>query len=88
MVNAVKIVNFEPRGALVGGVHGTEVLHRLLHQAWTYLVPGGWLLLEVGKGQAEAVCRLAAETGRYTPPTVRKDPAGIDRVIRMQSLGH
>jgi hypothetical protein len=31
---------------------------------------------------------LAAETGRYIRPTVRKDLAGIDRVIRMQSLGH
>lgn len=81
-----EVRGFEPRSALVGGVTGIEVHRRLLDQAWKYLVPGGWLFMEVGIGQSEAICRLAAQTGRYAAPTVRRDAAGIDRIIRVQSL--
>ena len=82
-----EVRGFEPRSALVGGVTGIEVHSRLLEQAWKYLVPRGWLFMEVGRGQSEAVCRLAVRTGRYAAPTVRRDAAGIDRIIRVQSLG-
>jgi release factor glutamine methyltransferase len=81
-----EVRDFEPRGALVAGRAGTEVHRRLLDQAWKYLVPGGWLFMEVGRGQSEAVCRLAVQTGRYVGPTVRRDAAGIDRIVRVQSL--
>lgn len=82
-----EVRDFEPRGALVAGIAGIEVHRRLLDQAWGYLVPGGWLFMEVGTGQWEAVCRFAVQTGRYADPTVRQDAAGIDRIIRIQSLG-
>jgi release factor glutamine methyltransferase len=81
-----EVREFEPRSALVGGVTGIKVHSRLLDEAWKYLVPGGWLFMEVGIGQSEAVCRLAVQTGRYADPTVRRDTAGIDRIIRVQSL--
>ena len=81
-----EVRDFEPRDALFGGAAGTEVHHRLLDQAWKYLVPGGWLFMEVGRGQSEAVCRLAGQTGRYGGASVRRDAAGIERVIRLQSL--
>ena len=81
-----EVRDFEPRDALFGGAAGTEVHRRLIDQAWKYLVPGGWLFMEVGRGQSEAVCRLAARTGRYGGASVRRDAAGIERVIRLQSL--
>lgn len=82
-----EVRDHEPRTALVGGVTGTEVHDRLLAQAWRFLAPGGWLIMEVGMGQAEAVCQSALESGRYAEPTVRKDAAGIDRIVRVRSRG-
>ena len=81
-----EVRDFEPRGALVAGPTGNEIHSRLIEQAWRYLVPGGWLFMEVGKGQSDAVCRLAARTGRYAEATVRRDVAGIERIVRLQSL--
>ncbi len=82
-----EVRDFEPRVALVGGTDGIEVHRRLLDQAWRYLKPGGWLFMEMGRGQSQAVRQLAIATGRYAQPTVRRDAAGIDRIIRIQSLG-
>jgi release factor glutamine methyltransferase len=82
-----EVRDFEPRGALVAGPAGTEMHCRLLEEAWRFLVPGGWLLMEVGHGQSDAVCRLATRVGHYTEPTVRQDAAGIERMVGVQSLG-
>jgi release factor glutamine methyltransferase len=82
-----EVRDFEPRVALVGGTDGIEVHRRLLDQAWRYLKPGGWLFMEMGRGQSQAVRQLAIATGRYAQSTVRRDAAGIDRIIRIQSLG-
>ncbi|HEX2056167.1 MAG TPA: peptide chain release factor N(5)-glutamine methyltransferase [Nitrospiraceae bacterium] len=80
-----EVRDFEPRRALVAGEGGVEVHRRLLEQAWKFLAPGGWLFMEIGKGQSEAIRRLAVRTGRYREPSVRRDAAGIDRVVRVQS---
>jgi release factor glutamine methyltransferase len=53
-----QVREYEPRGALVAGPTGLEVYERLIPQAWQALVPDGWLLLEMGQGQREAVARL------------------------------
>jgi release factor glutamine methyltransferase len=82
-----EVRDFEPRVALVGGGVGIEVHRRLLDQAWQYLKPGGWLFMEMGIGQSEAVHQFALATGRYAHPTIRRDAAQIDRIIRIQSLG-
>ena len=82
-----EVRDFEPRVALLAGTVGIEVHRRLLDQAWRYLIPGGWLFMEMGMGQSRAVCQFAMETGRYVHPTIRRDAAGIDRIVRVQSLG-
>ncbi|HHY36301.1 MAG TPA: peptide chain release factor N(5)-glutamine methyltransferase, partial [Firmicutes bacterium] len=46
---------FEPRRALDGGEDGLEFYRRLAAGAPAFLRPGGWLVLEVGQGQAAAV---------------------------------
>lgn len=58
-----------------------EVHRRLLQQAPTYLRSGGALLMEVGLGQAAAVCRVAEEGGWFRAATVLHDDAGIARVV-------
>lgn len=81
-----EVRNFEPRGALVAGPIGIETHSRLIDQAWRYLTSGGWLFMEVGKGQSDAVRRLAAQTGRYADAIVRRDAAGIERIVGLRSL--
>lgn len=56
-------VRFEPRSALTAGTDGLEAIRRILHQAGSHLVPGGWLLLEHGYDQGEAVQRLLRGAG-------------------------
>jgi len=45
------------------------------------LASGGWLVLEVGAGQADAVVAHARSTERYELVEVVRDYAGIDRVV-------
>lgn len=72
---------FEPRLALAGGPDGMQVHRRLLQQAPIYLRSGGALLMEVGLGQAAAVCRAAEESGWFRTTVVLQDDAGIARVV-------
>ena len=72
---------FEPHLALAGGPDGMDVHRRLLQQAPVYLKSDGVLLLEVGLGQAAAVCREAEESGWFRTYDVLRDEGGIDRVV-------
>lgn len=56
-------VRYEPRSALVAPEHGLADLRQIIEQAPTYLQAGGWLLLEHGYDQAEAVARMLAARG-------------------------
>jgi release factor glutamine methyltransferase len=56
-------VRFEPRAALVSGTDGLDAIRRIAEQARAYLRPGGWLLLEHGATQGEAVQRILAAQG-------------------------
>lgn len=80
-------VRREPQAALDGGPDGLAFYRRLLREAKPYLAPGGRLVLEVGQGQAGPVCRMAEELGGYGLLGVRRDEAGIDRVVSVQVKG-
>ncbi len=73
-------VQQEPRLALDGGADGLDVIRRLVRGASARLAPGGWLLLEVGAGQADAVEVLLREAGAVELAR-HADLAGIERVI-------
>lgn len=75
-----EVRDHEPRGALVGGDDGLEAYRALARQVPTLLKDKGWLLVEVGIGQAEAVAILL-ETAGLTNIEVRADYAGISRVV-------
>jgi release factor glutamine methyltransferase len=53
-----QVREWEPHAALFAGKTGFEVYERLIPQAWAALVPGGWLVLEIGHGQREALASL------------------------------
>ena len=45
---------------------------------------GGYLAIEIGQGQEEAVSKLANETGQYGEPVYQRDIAGIIREVRWE----
>jgi release factor glutamine methyltransferase len=75
---------FEPRIALAGGEDGLAVYRRLVQEAVDCLSADGWLIMEVGQGQAESVRMLLDATKQYGTVDVRPDQAGIDRVVCAQ----
>jgi release factor glutamine methyltransferase len=76
------IRGFEPRAAFLAGEEGLDVLRPLIRQAQDYLLPGGWLALEVGDGQAEAVRQLLEDTAAYDQVDLLRDYQGVQRVVR------
>ncbi len=79
-----EVRDFEPEIALCGGRDGLDAYRHLARQAISMLKPGGWLLVEVGAGQAAAVQELFARGG-LSELGMRKDYAGIPRVVSGQT---
>ncbi len=71
---------FEPEGALVSGPTGMEAIAAIAAAAPAHLEPGGWLLVEVGAGQAAEAEGLLAEAGLRDVGR-RDDLAGVGRVV-------
>lgn len=69
----------EPLTALTPGGDGLSALQTLVEGAPAHLQPGGWLLLEHGYDQAEAVAKLLAARG-FVDLTLRRDLGDRPRV--------
>jgi release factor glutamine methyltransferase len=77
----------EPRAALVAGPTGVEVVERLADAAARALVPGGWLVVEIGPAVAAAAeAALAAGAALDSGPTI-KDLAGLPRIVQARRRG-
>lgn len=74
----------EPRLALDGGQDGLDIVRPLCAVAGDYVNPGGWLALELCKGQAAAVARGLTEIGWQA--SVKKDIVGIERFVLAQKI--
>ena len=72
-------VRFEPLSALVAGVDGLDDIRQIIAQTPRHLQAGGWLLLEHGYDQAEAVRELLAAAG-FTAVDSRRDLGGHQRI--------
>ena len=70
----------EPRLALDGGKDGLSVYRRIVREAFPRLSPGGFLLMELGIGEDEAVSALLSDYG-YESIQIREDLFGIRRMI-------
>ncbi len=73
--------DYEPSSALLAGQDGLDAYRQIIPQASEHLTDDGVLMLEIGYEQAEAVSKLLAETGDFSPPQVKKDTASRDRVV-------
>lgn len=72
-------LRFEPAMALSCGPDGLDAIRIIVRDAPACLRPGGWLLLEHGWDQGEAVRALLAEAGFVDAATAR-DLEGRDRI--------
>lgn len=72
-------LRFEPAGALAAGADGLDDLRCIAAQAGMHLLPGGWLLLEHGFDQGQAVRALLTQAGLAGVLTAQ-DLEGRDRV--------
>lgn len=79
-------VRFEPASALVAGQDGLDDIRRIVHEAPEHLEAGGWLLLEHGYDQAEAVRALFAARG-FAAVESRRDLGGHQRITLGQWTG-
>lgn len=76
-----EVRDHEPRAALDGGPDGLRLVRRLIAEAPDLLRPGGWLLVEIGDGQAPAARACAERDGRYDRVGTARDLAGTARVL-------
>lgn len=72
-------VRFEPPGALVGGDDGLAAIRIIIAGAGAHLCPGGWLVLEHGYDQGEAVGSMLLAHG-FMEVSDHPDASGIPRV--------
>ena len=72
--------DYEPVWALDGGENGMRFYKSIIKFWKSVLRPGGFLLFEVGEGQAEDV-RDMLLAGGFESAEMRRDTLGVDRVV-------
>jgi len=76
-----EVKEFEPYGALAGGLDGLDFYRRLIADGSDRLKNGGFMAFEVGINQAQAVAALAESMPIFEKAEILKDYAGIERVV-------
>ncbi len=77
------VSDWEPSSALLAGSDGLDDLRTIIAGASARLVPGGWLVLEIGSDQGDAVRALLDDSG-FTSIDIETDFAGHDRTAVAQ----
>lgn len=75
-----EVRDFEPKKALDGGFDGLDFYRMIIPATPSHLNYGGWLMVEIGVGQEEAVRDMFIDTGFVEVFTAR-DPGNNVRVI-------
>lgn len=76
-----KDVQNEPKIALDGGFDGLDFYRKIVKKADEYLKFGGFLCLEIGFDQREAVMKLIEEEGKFQNTYSKKDLCDNDRIV-------
>ena len=78
-----EVSRYEPRLALDGGKDGLEIVRKIIAQAPEHLAAKGWLLMEIGQGQAS---KLKSSSSPALPLIkIAKDYSKIDRIAIFQA---
>ena len=77
------ILSFEPELALNGGEDGLDMIRVLCRQAGNKLRSQGFILLEIGQGQAEEITDLSQEIFPSARIEVECDLSNIERVVSL-----
>ncbi|WP_368562810.1 peptide chain release factor N(5)-glutamine methyltransferase [Pseudoxanthomonas sp. UTMC 1351] len=72
-------LRFEPAGALSSGADGLDAIREIVLEAPRYLLAGGWLLMEHGWEQGDAIRALLEQAG-FAEVSTAQDLEGRDRV--------
>ncbi|MDY3739929.1 MAG: peptide chain release factor N(5)-glutamine methyltransferase [Selenomonadaceae bacterium] len=75
------VKDFEPMGALDGGIDGLDFYRQLLVKSANYIEDGGFLAIEIGINQSQAILEMAKRNLMWGKVEVIKDLAGIDRCV-------
>ncbi len=73
------VLQHEPHLALFAGSDGLDAFREIIAQAGEWLVTDGWLVLEIGHQQGDAVRDLLAQNS-FNQIEIRQDLAGRDRI--------
>lgn len=76
-----QIRRYEPRAALLGGGDGLACIRKIAAAAGTALREGGFLLLEIGAGQAQSAESIVSENG-FSDIRIETDIGGVERVVK------
>jgi release factor glutamine methyltransferase len=78
------VVRWEPSSALFSGADGLDAIRRIVADAPAWLRSGGWLVMEMGYRQGDAVRALFDSS--WSSVAVKRDLAGRDRFVVAQYL--
>ena len=82
---APEVRDWEPHLALTAGGDGLDAYRAITGGAMAHLVPGGWLMVEIGPSQGAAVQAMFRAVG-LEGVTVLTDLDGRDRVVQGRAL--
>jgi release factor glutamine methyltransferase len=80
-----EVRDYEPGVAVFGGHDGMDGLRRVLEDSASRLVPGGWLIVEFGYGQDDAVTELVNASPALSLVKIRGDLQDIPRTVVARS---
>jgi release factor glutamine methyltransferase len=80
-----EVRDFEPRMALEAGADGLSIIRRLVTDSEAFLKTGGYLLIEIGYDQHEAVDQLV-DRRAWKLLDIHQDLQGIPRIVVLQKI--
>lgn len=76
-----EVGRFDPEVALTDGRDGLSIIRKIVRRSPQFLKPGGFLLLEIGIGQADEVRAMFAPK-IWSSVEIRPDLQGIPRMVK------
>lgn len=84
MVSLSREVKWEPPLALNGGRDGLKAYREIFRRIKEFIAVPGFLAVEIGAGQAAAVISLGQTLGLEGNWKVKKDYAGLERIVTLE----